>query len=157
MVYFTGDIHGSGHELMKLCEQYESAAADTVVLLGDVGANYFLDERDRKLKAELSRLQPTILCIHGNHEIRPANIPSYITKEWNGSTVWYEEEFPNILFAKDGDIYSLEDISYLAIGGAYSVNRTHSLRYTDTVKSELIAQSKKGIFILLQARILFTA
>jgi len=81
MVCFTGDLHGSSNEIVKLCERYEFAATDTVVLLGDVGANYFLDERDRKLKAKLSRLQPTILCIHGNHEIRPANIPSYIIKE----------------------------------------------------------------------------
>ena len=127
MVYFTGDIHGSSNEIVKLCEQYELAAADTVVLLGDVGSNFFLDERDRKLKAELSRLKPTILCIHGNHEVRPANVPSYITKEWNGGSVWYEEEFPNILFAKDGDIYSLESISYLAIGGAYSVDKYYRL------------------------------
>ena len=127
IVYFTGDIHGSPNEVVSFCERYELADADTIVLLGDVGANYFLDERDRKLKAELSNLEPTIFCIHGNHEIRPANIPSYITKEWNGGTVWYENEFPSILFAKDGDIYSLEGIAYLVIGGAYSVDKFYRL------------------------------
>jgi len=87
MVYFTGDIHGSGCEVVRSCERYNLTDTDTLVLLGDVGANFYLDERDRKLKTALSGLKPTIFCIHGNHEIRPANIPSYITKDWNGGTV----------------------------------------------------------------------
>jgi len=127
IVYFTGDIHGSAHEIVRFCERHELAAVDTIVVLGDVGANYFLDRRDKKLKTELNSLKPTIFCIHGNHEIRPANIPSYIMKDWNGGTVWYENEFPNILFAKDGDIYSLEGISYLVIGGAYSVDKFYRI------------------------------
>ena len=61
------------------------------------------------------------------HEIRPANIPTYITKEWNGGAVWYEDEFPNILFAKDGDIYTLEGINHLVIGGAYSVDKFYRI------------------------------
>ena len=105
MVYYTGDIHGSKYEVVKFCKRMNLTAADIVVILGDVGANYSLDESDRELKAAFSHLKPTIFCVHGNHEIRPANIPTYITMEWNGGTVWYEDEFPNILFAKDGDIY----------------------------------------------------
>lgn len=71
----------------------------------------------------------TIFCVHGNHEMRPANIPSYTTKEWNGGTAWYEEEFPNLLFAKDGCVYSLEEINYLFIGGAYSADRHYRLMH----------------------------
>jgi len=127
MVYFTGDIHGSGTGVIRFCERLKLEASDTVVLLGDVGANFFLDERDRRLKAALSNLGPTIFCVHGNHEIRPANIPSYMTKDWNGGTVWFEEEFPNLLFARDGDIFSLEGIAYLVIGGAYSVDKFYRL------------------------------
>jgi 3-oxoacid CoA-transferase subunit A len=127
MVYYTGDIHGSKYEVVKFCKRMNLNAADIVVILGDVGANYSLDERDCELKAAFSHLKPMIFCIHGNHEIRPANIPTYITKEWNGGTVWYEDEFPNILFAKDGDIYTLEGIDYLVIGGAYSVDKFYRI------------------------------
>jgi 3-oxoacid CoA-transferase subunit A len=129
MIYFTGDIHGSGFEVVRFCKRFHLTAADTVVILGDVGANYSLDTHDCELKAALNRLKPTIFCIHGNHEIRPSNIPPYITKEWNGGTVWYEEEFPNILFAKDGCVYSLEGLDYLVIGGAYSVDKFYRLLY----------------------------
>lgn len=127
IVYFTGDIHGLANDVIKFCEYHALTATDTVVLLGDVGANYYLDERDRKLKTELGSLEPTFFCIHGNHEIRPSNIPSYTIKEWNGGTVWYESDFPNILFARDGDIYLLENLEYLVIGGAYSVDKPYRL------------------------------
>ena len=99
------------------------------MLLGDVAANYWLDKRDHKLKSALSRLKPTIFCIHGNHEYRPADFPTYITKEWNGGTVWYEDRYPNILFARDGDIYTLEGIAHLVIGGAYSVDKFYRIAY----------------------------
>ena len=127
MVYFTGDTHGSAFGVVRFCKRFNLTAADTVVILGDVGANFCLDERDIAMKMALHRLKPTILCIHGNHEIRPANIPSYITKDWNGGTVWFEETFPNILFARDGDIYTLEGLEYLVIGGAYSVDKFYRL------------------------------
>ena len=104
MVYFTGDTHGSAFEVVRFCKRLKLTAEDTIVILGDVGANFCLDERDIAMKTALHRLKPTILCIHGNHEIRPVNIPSYITKDWNGGTVWFEETFPNILFARDGDL-----------------------------------------------------
>ena len=127
MVYFTGDIHGSKSEIVGFCKRFGLTVGDTIVILGDVGANYSLDERDLALKQAFSCLAPTILCIHGNHEIRPIHIPSYKTKDWNGGVVWYEEEFPNLLFAKDGEIYSLEGLRYLTIGGAYSVDKYYRL------------------------------
>ena len=129
MIYYTGDIHGSPLQVVKFCKRFKLTATDTVVILGDVGANYCLDARDREVKAALNRLKPTIFCIHGNHEIRPANIPSYKTREWNGGTVWYEDEFPGLLFARDGEVFNLEGIDHIVIGGAYSVDKGYRLRY----------------------------
>ena len=127
MIYYTGDIHGSTLEIVTFCARFQPSEDDTIVILGDVGANYFGNERDDAFKAEFAKLEPTILCIHGNHEIRPQNIPSYKTKEWNGGIVWYEEACPNILFAKDGEIYDIEGTKHLVIGGAYSVDKHYRL------------------------------
>lgn len=127
MIYYTGDIHGSSFEIVRFCQRMQLTAEDTIVLLGDVGANFTLDERDQELKSTLEQLPPTILCIHGNHEIRPANIPTYATKRWCGGLVWYEEAFPSLLFARDGDIFHLEGIDHLVIGGAYSVDKFYRL------------------------------
>lgn len=127
MIYYTGDIHGSTLEIVAFCARFQPTKDDTIIILGDVGANYFSDERDIVFKAEFAKLEPTIFCIHGNHEIRPQNIPSYQTKEWKGGIVWYEEAYPNILFAKDGEIYDIEGTKHLVIGGAYSVDKHYRM------------------------------
>lgn len=127
MIYYTGDKHGSSSETNRFCRRNKLTKDDIIVILGDVGANYYGDKRDVELKKALAWVNPTILCIHGNHENRPANISSYKTKTWNGGTVWYEEEYPNLLFAKDGEIFDLEGIKHLVIGGAYSVDKHYRI------------------------------
>ncbi len=129
MIYYTGDIHGQKYEIERFCKRFKPTRDDTIVILGDVGANYSQDERDTELKEALGKLKPTILCIHGNHEIRPWNIPTYKTKVWNGGTVWYEEAYPSLLFAKDGEIYDIDGIRHIAIGGAYSVDKFYRLAH----------------------------
>src|SRR5699024_11196921 len=121
MIYYTGDIHGNPREIVQFCDRHKLTEQDTLVLLGDVGANYFLNGRDAEMKQLLTQVKPTLLCIHGNHEVRPSTLPSYQTKEWNGGTVWVEETYPRLLFAADGEIFHLEGLCNLVIGGAYSV------------------------------------
>ncbi len=123
MVYFTGDIHGVPWKITRFVERMKLTRNDTIVILGDVGANYYLDERDERMKSALDSLEVDILCIHGNHEVRPANIPSYKMQEWKKGQVWCEDKYPNLKFAKDGEIYLLEGRRYIAIGGAYSVDK----------------------------------
>lgn len=41
--------------------------------------------------------------------------------------MWYEEAYPSVLFAKDGEIYDLEGIRHIVIGGAYSVDKFYRL------------------------------
>lgn len=127
MIYYTGDIHGAAYKIVQFVKRMNLTAADTIVILGDVGANYCGDERDSELKQKLNRLKPTIFCIHGNHEMRPSTIATYKLKEWNDGQVWYEDEYPNLLFAKDGEIYTMEGIRHLVIGGAYSVDKFYRL------------------------------
>ena len=74
MVYYTGDIHGSKIEITRFCREMNLTEEDIVVILGDVGANYYGTDRDCNLKGAFRRLKPTIFCIHGNHEMRPATI-----------------------------------------------------------------------------------
>ena len=68
MIYYTGDIHGSKLEIVTFCMRFQPTKNDTIIILGDVGANYFGNERDAQFKAEFAKLEPTIFCIHGNHE-----------------------------------------------------------------------------------------
>ena len=51
----------------------------------------------------------------------------YKLQEWNGGKVWVEEAYPNILFAKDGEIYDIAGMKTIVIGGAYSVDTFYRL------------------------------
>ena len=93
-----------------------------MIILGDVGANYYGDERDERTKENLSKVSVPILCIHGNHEMRPWEADGYTLVKWNGGKVWVQEKYPQLLFAKDGEIYTIDGKRYIAIGGAYSVD-----------------------------------
>ena len=127
MIYYTGDIHGSAKGIAAFAQHYELTESDIIVILGDVGANYYGNRRDRYCKDDLARMKPTVFCIHGNHERRPATLSGYKQKEWNGGRVWYEDDYPNLLFAKDGDIFIMDGINHLVIGGAYSVDKYYRL------------------------------
>ena len=125
--YITGDTHGNFNRINYFCEKFETSKEDILCILGDAGINYYLNKKDYMLKQVLQDMPITFFCIHGNHEERPFNISTYTTKKWNGGIVYYEEEFPNILFAKDGEIYNINGKSILVIGGAYSVDKEYRL------------------------------
>lgn len=123
MVFITGDIHGNPTRIVNFARNQDLTKDDVIVILGDVGANYYRGQRDKMMKQVMSELAPTILCVHGNHEARPTSIPGYQQKEWQGGTVWYQPQYPNLLFAKDGEIFQLGDYRCMVIGGAYSVDK----------------------------------
>lgn len=123
MIYITGDTHREFDRIFDFCAENGTSADDVLIILGDAGINYYLDESDRDLKRELSTLEITLFCVHGNHEERPFLIDSYGEKPWRGGIVYYEEEFPNLLFAKDGEIYDFDGLKTIVIGGAYSIDK----------------------------------
>jgi len=128
MVYITGDIHGSLEPIYDLFTRHSHSKDDIIVILGDVGVNYTGTLQDIGIKRAMNKLESTFFCIHGNHENRPQNIASYKEKEWNGGRVMYEEDFPNILFPLDGDIFEIDGKKCIVIGGAYSVDKFYRLR-----------------------------
>ena len=78
MVYITGDIHGDVQHIRNAIAKYTITENDIIVILGDVGMNYYGRHGDRQRKKKLNKLGVPILCIHGNHEMRPFTIPSYL-------------------------------------------------------------------------------
>ena len=106
-VYITGDTHGDFRQIGDFCSVMGTKRDDVMIVLGDAGLNYFGDERDTARKTGVSRTRMTYLMIHGNHEMRPETLDGYRLIPWNGGMVYQEERFPNLLFAKDGEIYRL--------------------------------------------------
>ena len=126
--YITGDCHANFEKLIYFSRFNKKLTEnDVIILLGDVGLNYFGKEKDHVNKQILADFPNYFLCIHGNHEERPFNIPSYRMKKWHGGSVYYEKEFPNLLFAKDGEVYDFDGKKAIAIGGAYSRDKEYRI------------------------------
>ena len=129
MILVTGDINGEVQRVAETVVRFGLGSEDTIVLLGDVGMNYYGNKRgDRHRKKRLNQLGVTMLCIHGNHEMRPETIITYHEVQWRGGTVYVEDEFPNLLFAKDGEVYDIAGKKAIVIGGAYSVDKWYRLQ-----------------------------
>ena len=123
MIYITGDTHRDFSRFYKL----EKDTDNMLIVLGDVGINYYLNEEDKNYKEYLKKLKLKLFCVRGNHEERPENISTYKEVEMFGGKVFIEEEYPNLIFAKDGEIYNIDDKKILVIGGAYSVDKQYRL------------------------------
>ena len=127
MVYYTGDTHGDFCRIKQFIKDQKLTRDDTIVILGDAGFNFYGTRIDRRNKKLVNHAHVNILCIHGNHEMRPSTIPTYKTKEFCGGQVYYEEKFPYIMFAIDGEVYDLDGRKSIAIGGAYSIDKERRL------------------------------
>lgn len=73
MIYITGDTHRDFSRLYNLNENED----DMLIVLGDAGINYFLNDEDIRYKEYLKKFKLKLFCIRGNHEERPENINIY--------------------------------------------------------------------------------
>lgn len=135
--YLTGDIHGRIGRFKKIktfCKQHKtSKETDVIILLGDVGLNYYGNNIDKTLKEYLNNIPVTFICIQGNHEERPENIPTYKEINLNSSikgSFYYESLYDNIYFAKNSYPFFINGLSFFVLGGAYSVDKEYRLNLT---------------------------
>ena len=130
----TGDCHGrvegrlaSIKENMPEYNPEETA----VIILGDVGFNYYKSKHDWKTKHRAAKFGYTIYCLRGNHEDRAENMehPIYVIDKFVNGMVCYEEEFPNIRYFMDCVAeYEIMGKKILCIPGAYSVDKWYRLQ-----------------------------
>lgn len=129
MIYITGDTHGQFKRVETFCQRFQTTREDILIILGDAGINFSGGIRDEMKKRHLESLSITLFCIHGNHDQRPRTIDTYQEMDWHGGSVYYEEEYPHLLFARDGDIFDFDGKKAIAIGGAYSIDKMVRLIY----------------------------
>jgi|LGVE01.1.fsa_nt_gb 3-oxoacid CoA-transferase subunit A len=128
-IYITGDTHSQIGRIREFCSRYKTTTEDIMVVLGDAAFNYYLNNRDDLLKKEANSFPVTWFCIKGNHEKYAGAISNYIEGKFHGGTVYYEADYPNILFAKDGEVYIFDEKKVLVIGGAYSPDYYYRMAY----------------------------
>ena len=135
-IYICGDIHGNILPIENIWRRRgkQADSSDVLILLGDVGANYYLNGRDSKFKKKLGKYGFTYFCIRGNHEERPENCAAAHPDDWHqekffGNNVWVEKKFPYIKYALDQVAeYNIDGKSVLVIPGAYSVDKEYRLK-----------------------------
>lgn len=137
-VYITGDTHGNFDRIAKFCRKMNTNKGDIMIVLGDAGVNYYLDNRDTKLKQSLEDMPITFMLVRGNHEARPGvgwalldSEPHYINNYVIKGKFMFERAFPSILYMMDGEDYVIGNASVLVIGGAYSVDKDYRLEQYD--------------------------
>lgn len=130
----TGDCHGRVEgRLAQIKENMPEYLPEetAVIILGDVGLNYYKSKHDWKLKHWASKFGYTLYCLRGNHEDRASNMKKYVYAydEFVNGFVIYEEEFPLIKYFDDEVAeYKIMGKSVLCIPGAYSVDKWYRLQ-----------------------------
>jgi len=126
--FITGDKHRNFEYIKDFCRDMNTRRKDVLIILGDSGFNYYEDARDDKLKKEISELNITLFCLHGNKENRVQNVGTYGLRSFCDGKVYYEPKYPNIYFAIDGEVYTFEGKKYMVVGGAHSVDKISCLQ-----------------------------
>lgn len=124
--YMRGDIHGGVTAIINFADKHPG---DAIIILGDAGLNYYGGASDADRKSRLAHLPVKIYCVRGNHEKRPEDVPG-MSLIYDGLTQGYcywEEEYPNIFYFKDGEVYTINGKRTLVLGGAYSVDKWYRL------------------------------
>lgn len=123
--HITGDCHGVFDRFFALPTNLYPPKQTAFICLGDFGVNYYLNGKDDYKKNHLNSLDYLFYCVRGNHEERPELLP-HILEVYDDEVqnfVCLEEEYPNIRYLKDGEIYIFNGLKCLVIGGAYSVDK----------------------------------
>lgn len=137
-IWAIGDIHGSYLPIENFWRRNKdtinfSKETDCIILLGDVGANYYLNGRDKKFKQKLEKYPFTYFCIRGNHEARPSLCAAENPDQWSlepffEGSGWVENNYPDIKYAMDIPyVYNIDGYKTLVIPGAYSVDKYYRL------------------------------
>lgn len=157
-------ITGDTHRVFGRFQALDKTPNTAIIILGDVGLNYTLDENDYHAKSSLCKRNPqTFYCVRGNHEARPSDVPGMelVYDENVDGEVWMEKQFPRIRYFKDWGIYTIDGLRTLVIGGAYSVDKHYRLalgrkwfeneQLTETERAECMKAVKGQKFDLVLA------
>lgn len=126
----TGDCHGDFSRFRNYNKEIQKDPKTAIIILGDAGLNYTLQENDSHMKNYLSKTYAfRIYCVRGNHEARPQDVPDMklVYDEDVAGEVYMEEKWPKIRYFKDYGIYQLGKYRVGVIGGAYSVDKWYRL------------------------------
>lgn len=137
-IYICGDLHQDKNTVRNFYNNHikntpKEQEENWMICLGDFGALYSFDYRDRNFKREMSKYPFKYFVIRGNHEARASVRQVAEPDLWEevevfGNKCLRQPAYPNIYYARDdGGIYNINGRKTLVIPGAYSVDKHYRL------------------------------
>ncbi len=148
-VFLTGDIHGNISRLLKWDTGKFLDKTDYLIVLGDFGLIFRIDsdgilEEIEKIK-QLEALPFTILFIDGNHENFDRLLSDFKSVKLLGGNAHKISD--SIYHLKRGEIFTINDKTFLTMGGATSIDRSFRIQGVDWWEQENLSHKdiKRGI------------
>lgn len=116
-VAFAGDWHGNGYWAREAIKYAAEQGAEIIVHLGDFGYDFTRDYR-QTVEAALRRAGLTLQFVDGNHE----NFPK-LYGDWSIGDDGRREISPRVHHLPRGYRWEWDGVKFLALGGAFSVDR----------------------------------
>lgn len=138
MIYVTGDIHAD-IDIGKLStdrfpQQKSMSKNDSLIICGDFGLVWDNSRRERYWRKWLADKNFTTLWVDGNHENFEL-LEKFPFLDMFGGTV--REICPSIYHLERGQIYSIEEKKFFAMGGASSHDKWCRKEHISWWKEEL--------------------
>lgn len=128
MIYITGDTHGdidiSKLNMKNFPHQKDLTKQDYVIILGDFGLVWDNSAQELYWQEWLNDKPWTTLFIDGNHDNHPL-IWSYPLVPMFGDMVCQISD--SIFYLQRGHVYDIEGNSFLALGGAESIDKEYRI------------------------------
>lgn len=161
MIFVTGDTHAD-LDIYKLTlggfpKQKELTKNDYVIILGDFGLVWDESKREKYWLQWLDKKPWTTLFVDGNHDNHPL-IWEHPLVPMFGDEVRQISE--TVFYLQRGHVYNIDGNSFLALGGAESIDKdvrvegvswwsTESIRYEDYYKALDAVSKTRGVDCIL--------
>ena len=145
MIYITGDTHGNIKRFSSsnFPEGKELSKNDVVIQLGDFGILWNPPYSDEEVywMMWLAKKPWTTLVVPGNHENHDTIESLPITEKWGGKVYEYFSDvaIDSIYFAIPGEIYTIENKTFLAIPKALSIDKEYRVEGKSWWRNELLS------------------
>lgn len=137
-IAIIGDNHGDSVRYRKLMKRLSAKGVKVVIFVGDKGV-WRTDRYHHLVNNEAVRLNIAVLFIDGNHEDHPFLL-SWPVNEHGLGVVPETELEPRMFYLPRGLVFEVAGTSFIALGGAHSIDHTYRTVGLDWFEEEDITQ-----------------
>lgn len=133
-ILLSGDSHADINHLKAIEAKINKFDCDIVFILGDYGF-WPQDKGGLKFLNACSKLGFPVFFLAGNHEDH-----DMLDKHYEDSIGGFIQVHPNVYWTPRGLIWKWDNVTFGAMGGAYSIDRKRRVKYIDWFPQEIISE-----------------